>query len=83
MVSKKLISGVLAALLLFSIAWSTVAFAQTRVSTATANPAQTLFQTAANNTNLTISTVFCKNHNGFHTKQREEETWDCLRAKRA
>jgi transforming growth factor-beta-induced protein len=63
MVSKKLFSGVLATLVLLSIVGSTVAFAQTQTSTATAKPTQTLAQVAANNTNLTNFTSLLKKAN--------------------
>jgi transforming growth factor-beta-induced protein len=63
MVSKKLLSGVLATLVILSIVGSTVAFAQTQTSTATANPTQTLAQTAANNTNLTTFANLLKKTN--------------------
>jgi PGF-CTERM protein len=53
MVSKKLFSAVLATAVILSIVGgSTVAFAQTQTSTATAKPTQTITQIAANNTNF-------------------------------
>jgi transforming growth factor-beta-induced protein len=54
MVSKKLFSAVVAAVVIFSIVGtSSVAFAQTQTSTATAKPTQTIAQIAENNKNLT------------------------------
>jgi PGF-CTERM protein len=54
----------LATLVILSIvAGSTVAFAQTQTSTATAKPTQTLAQIAANNTNLTNFTSLLKKAN--------------------
>jgi PGF-CTERM protein len=64
MVSKKLFSAVLATLVILSIVGgSSVAFAQTQTSTATAKPTQTLAQVAANNTNLTNFTSLLKKAN--------------------
>ena len=74
MVSKKLLSGVLATLVILSIVGSTVAFAQTgnvvttnatvnATKTATAKATQTLAQTIANNTNLTNFTGLLKKAN--------------------
>ena len=63
MVSKKLLSSVLATLVMLSFVGSTVALAQTQTSTATANATQTLAQTAANNTNLTTFTNLLKKTN--------------------
>ena len=63
MVSKKLFSAVLAALVVLSIVGPTVAFAQTQTSAATAKPTQTLAQLAANNTNLTNFTSLLKKAN--------------------
>jgi PGF-CTERM protein len=54
MVSKKLFSAVLATLVILStVGGTSLTFAQTQTSTATAKPTQTLVQVAANNTNLT------------------------------
>ena len=54
MVSKKLFSAIAAALVIVSIVGvSSVAFAQTQTTTATAQPTQTIAQTLANNKNLT------------------------------
>jgi uncharacterized surface protein with fasciclin (FAS1) repeats len=54
MVSKKLFSAIAAALVIVSIVGvSSVAFAQTQTTTATAQPTQTVAQTLANNKNLT------------------------------
>jgi PGF-CTERM protein len=74
MVSKKLFSAVLAALVVLSIVGPTVAFAQTgntvttnasvnATKTATAKATQTLAQTIANNTNLTNFTNLLKKAN--------------------
>jgi PGF-CTERM protein len=64
MVSKKLFSAVLATLVILSIVGgSSVAFAQTQTSTATAKPTQTLAQVAANDTNLTNFTSLLKKAN--------------------
>jgi PGF-CTERM protein len=63
MVSKKLLSAVLATLVIVSLLGSTVVFAQTQTSTATAKPTQTLAQIAANNTNLTNFTSLLKKAN--------------------
>jgi transforming growth factor-beta-induced protein len=64
MVSKKLFSAVLTTLVIFSIVGgSSVAFAQTQTSAATAKPTQTLAQLAANNTNLTNFTSLLKKAN--------------------
>jgi len=64
MVSKKLFSAVLATLVILSIVGgSSVTFAQTQTSTATAKPTQTLAQVAANNTNLTNFTSLLKKAN--------------------
>ena len=74
MVSKKLFSAVLAALVVLSIVGPTVAFAQTgntvttnatvnATKTATAKATQTLAQTIANNTNLTNFTSLLKKAN--------------------
>jgi len=62
MVSKKLLSAVLATLVILSIvAGSTVAFAQTQTATTTAKPTQTIAQIVANTTNLkTLASLMAK-----------------------
>ena len=64
MVSKKLFSAVVAALVILSIVGaSSVAFAQTQTTTAAAKPTQTIAQIAENNTNLTTLVSLLKKAN--------------------
>ncbi len=64
MVSKKLFSAAVAALMILStIAVSSVAFAQAQTTTATAKPTQTIAQIAENNTNLTTLVSLLKKAN--------------------
>jgi uncharacterized surface protein with fasciclin (FAS1) repeats len=64
MVSKKLFSAIAAALVIVSIVGvSSVAFAQTQTTTATAQPTQTVAQIAENNTNFTTLVSLLKKAN--------------------
>jgi PGF-CTERM protein len=64
MVSKKLFSVAVAALVILStVAVSSVAFAQAQTTTATAKPTQTIAQIAENNTNLTTLVSLLKKAN--------------------
>ena len=64
MVSKKLFSAMVAALVILSVVGaSSIAFAQTQTTTATAKPTQTIAQIAENNTNLTMLVSLLKKAN--------------------
>ena len=64
MVSKKLFSAMVAALVILSVVGaSSIAFAQTQTTTATAKPTQTIAQIAENNKNLTTLVSLLKKAN--------------------
>jgi transforming growth factor-beta-induced protein len=64
MISKKLFSAAVAALVILStVGVSSIAFAQAQTTTATAKPTQTIAQIAENNTNLTMLVSLLKKAN--------------------
>jgi transforming growth factor-beta-induced protein len=64
MISKKLFSAAVAALVILStVGVSSIAFAQAQTTTATAKPTQTIAQIAENNTNLTTLVSLLKKAN--------------------